>query len=138
MSDALSLGSCAKGKADVVGKIYTVVVNLRIMLIRHDIKRVGNPVLNWNKMAILIDIHLLPRHPFESQIDRLHCGRFCTELAEIIPVGWDLTTLHKQDSTKIIVKDNVILERDSDSLWFKYKSNAIGMKGRMPKVHTDV
>ena len=64
-------------------------------------------------------------------------GRFCTELAEIILVGWDLTTLHKWESTKIIVKDDVILGRDSGSLWVKDKSNATGMKGQMPKVHTN-
>ena len=129
MSDALSLGSCAKGKADVVGKIYTVVVNLRIMLIRHDIKRVGNPVLNWNKMAILIDIHLLPRHPFESQVNRLICGRFRTKLAEIIPIGWDLTTLHKRDSTKIVIEDGVILGGNSGCLRVEDKSKATSMKG---------
>jgi hypothetical protein len=107
------------------------------VLIRHDTERVGDPILNRNKMPILINIDFLSQHPLESQIHRFIPGGLAGETRELFPIGWNLTLLHVRDSCKTLIKNDMILGGDSRGFRIENQGNASGMERGVPEIDSN-
>jgi hypothetical protein len=107
------------------------------MLISHDTERVGDSILNWNEMPILVGINFLSRHPLESRIHRFICGGLDGEMRKLFPVGWNFISLHVRDCCKIIIKDDVILGGDSRGVRVENQGHTASMDGGVAEIYSN-